>query len=173
MASKIFRPLKFGKETFHATSYDEQSFVMNYLLESGGAVPPHVHKHMDEHFLVKRGVMTFTVAGKKIMKQQGEDVFVPKGVTHAIKNAGTDQVEMVVTYSPCADTHRMFEIIVALDAENPGSMMNMVKYFYLAPRLGLKEFSSPRPAFVMHILTFIVTVMGKLSGWDKLIAKFR
>lgn len=172
MANTIFRPLKFGKETFHPKSYDENSFVMDYALEIGGGVPPHIHKHMDEHFLVQEGVMTFTVGGKKIVKKKGEDIFVPKGVTHAIKNAGTEQVKMLVTYSPCLDTHRMFEIITALDEEKPGSVVNMMKYFYLAPRLGMKEFSSPSPVFIANVLSAIVLVIGKLSGWDKLVARF-
>ena len=60
-----------------------------------------------------------------------------------------------------------------LDATNPGSKMSMVKYFYIYPRLGLKEFSAIHPPFAMSIMSGIVTVMGKLSGWDKLVNQFR
>ena len=51
--------------------------------------------------------------------------------------------------------------------------MSMVKYFYIYPRLGLKEFSAIHPPFAMSIMSGIVTVMGKLSGWDKLVNQFR
>ena len=173
MAIDIFRPFKFGKETFHAQSFDENSFVMNYKMERGGMVPAHAHVHMDEYFAVVKGEMKFKVNGKTIIKKAGEELMIPKGTGHSIANAGREEVEMTVKYMPCADTHRMFEILAILNESKPGSMINMMKYFYLVPRLGLKEFSAPRPAFVTGIMNGMVTVMGTLSGWDKLINQFR
>lgn len=67
--TNIFRPLRMGKEVFHPQSYDERSFVMNYTLEKGGMVPPHLHVHMDEYFSVVRGEMKFIVNGKTIIKK--------------------------------------------------------------------------------------------------------
>lgn len=173
MSVDIFKPIQMGKEIFHPKSYDENSFVMDWSIEAGGSVPPHVHNHMNEHFIITKGEITFQVNGKKITKKQGEEFFVPKGTTHAVNNAVKGQSCMTVTYSPCSDTHRMFQILAILDIENPGSMINMMKYFYLVPRLGLKEFSSIRPAFLMSIMDGIVSVWGKIAGWDKLIAKFK
>ncbi|MBK7762688.1 MAG: cupin domain-containing protein [Bacteroidetes bacterium] len=173
MTTNIFRPIKFGKEIFHAKSYDENSFVMDWRVEAGGKVPPHIHYHMDEHFSITQGEIIFHVNGEKITKKSGEDFFVSKGTLHSVTNANKGQSAITVTYSPCADTHRMFHILAALDEENPGSVMNMMKYFYLVPRLGLKEFSSIHPAYLMNILNHTVTFIGKLSGWDKLIAKFK
>ena len=115
----------------------------------------------------------FTVNGEKITKQVGDTLLVPKGTPHSIKNPGKGQIGLTVKYSPCADVHRMFQIVAALDETNPGKVMNMVKYFYLSPRLGLKDFSTPQPAFAMTIISGIVTLIGKLSGWDKLIAQFK
>ena len=142
-------------------------------MEAGGMVPPHVHKYMDEHFTVTKGEILFTVNGEKIIKKEGEVLLVPKGIRHSIKNPVKGQIGLTVKYSPCSDTHRMFEIVATLDQANPGSIMNMVKYFYLAPKLGLKEFSTPQPAFAMIVISAVVTVMGKLYGWDKLISKFK
>lgn len=173
MTTNIFHPYKMGKEMFHPQSYDENSFVMNYTLEAGGGVPPHAHVHMDERFSILEGECTFMVNGEKVVKKKGEELFVEKGVVHSVKNTSNGQIAMLVTYSPCADTHRMFEILCALDEENKGSMMNMVKYFYLYPRLGLKEFSAPKPAWLGGILRGVVTVMGKVAGWDKLVGRFR
>ncbi len=173
MTTNIFRPIKFGKEVFHAKIYDENSFVMDWTVESGGSVPPHIHYHMDEYFKISKGEIIFQVNGKKIVKGVGEEFFVPKGTVHSVTNAIKGDSAMTVKYSPCGDTHRMFEILSALDDENPGSTMNMIKYFYLVPRLGLKEFSTVHPPFLMSIITGVVTLMGKLSGWDKLIFKFK
>lgn len=170
--SNIFVPLKFGKETFHARSFDEQSFVMNYKLEPKGKVPNHLHKFMDEHFLVTKGEMTFKVDGKTIIKKVGEEIMVPKGITHSISNKGKEEVEMVVTYSPCSDTDKMFEIITTLNTTKPNSMVNLMKFFYVSPRLGHNEFSSPQPAFIGSILNGMVSIYGKLAGWNKLVVQF-
>ena len=173
MTTDIFRPIKFGKEVFYPKSYDENSFVMNWTVEAGGKVPPHVHFHMDEHFKIMIGEVLFEVNGEKIIKTVGEEFFVPRGIIHSVTNAIKGQASMTVTYSPCADTHRMFQILSTLDNEKPDSMMNMMKYFYLVPRLGLKEFSTIHPAFLMNMVTGIVNLMGKLSGWNRLVDKYK
>jgi quercetin dioxygenase-like cupin family protein len=173
MTTDILKPIKLGKEVFHPKSYDENSFVMDWTVEAGGKVPPHVHYHMDEHFKITKGEITFQVNGEKITKKDGEEFFVPKGTVHSVTNAIKGQSGMTVKYSPCADTHRMFQILSTLDKENTGSIMNMMKYFYLVPRLELKEFSAVSPVFLMSIMNGIITIMGKLSGWDKLVDRFR
>ncbi len=173
MAVNIFRPIKFGKEVFIPKSFDQSHFTMDWWMEAGGKVPNHLHRYMDEHFTVTEGEVLFESKEEKIVKKAGETFFVPKGITHSVSNKSKNTICVTVKYSPCSDTHRMFEIVSTLDEENPGKMMNMVKYFYLAPRLGLQEFSTPQPQFIMNIISGIVTVMGKISGWDKLIPKFR
>ncbi|MBL7812254.1 MAG: cupin domain-containing protein [Bacteroidetes bacterium] len=173
MKEDIFRPIKFGKEIFHPKFYDENSFLMEWTVEAGGGVPPHVHYHMDEHFIISKGEIAFKVNGVKMIKKSGEEFFVPKGTIHSVTNISQGQSEVTVKYSPCADTHRMFQILSTLDREKPDSMINMMKYFYLVPRLGLREFSSIRPAFLMSLMNIIVTLTGKLAGWDKLITKFK
>jgi len=173
MTTNIFRPIKFGKEVFHAKHYDENSFVMDWTVETGGKVPPHVHHHMDEHFNITQGEFIFDVNGEKISKKKGETFFIPKGTIHSVANAVKGISAITVTYSPCADTHRMFQILADLDEQKPGSMLNMMKYFYLVPRLGLKEFSTIHPAFVMNMVTGIVNLIGKLSGWNRLVDKYK
>lgn len=173
MSTAIFKPIKLGKEEFLAISYDLDSFVMDWTVQAGGKVPPHVHHHMDEHFKVTEGEILFQVNGKRIIKKVGEEFFVPKGTVHSVTNIVKGQSAMRVKYTPCADTHRMFEIIIDLDQNKPGSMVNMIKYFYLVPRLGLKEFSAISPKFIMSTMNSFATIIGKLSGWDKMISKYK
>jgi len=78
---------------------------------------------MDEHFTVSKGEILFQVNGEKIIKKAGEEFFVPKGIVHSVTNMIAGQAAMRVKYTPCADTHRMFEIIVDLDQSKPGSMV--------------------------------------------------
>jgi quercetin dioxygenase-like cupin family protein len=173
MKVNIFREIKLGKEIFIPKHYDENSFVMDWIMQAGGKVPTHFHNYCDEHFIINKGEILFTINGQKITKKQGQELTIPKGTPHAITNTSNDKVQVTVSYSPCADTHRLFEILVQLDEKNEGNPVNMIKYFYLAPRLGLREFSTPSPAFILTILKTLSSLMGKLLGWHKLIDKFK
>ncbi|HNV97764.1 MAG TPA: cupin domain-containing protein [Chitinophagales bacterium] len=159
-------------ETFHPISADADAFVMDWELAKGGSVPAHFHAHMSEHFSVTEGEAEFIVKGEKIVKRAGEELFVPLGDVDGICNKSMHPVRMRVTYSPASDTRRMFEIIVALTAEAPRSAMNMVKYFYVAPRIGLKPFSTPSPAFINGLLNGIASFMGFVGGWKKYVRTF-
>jgi len=142
---------------------------MDWTLEKGGKVPTHLHKHMDEHFLVTKGEVTFRVNKEKIVKKTGEELFVPKMTPHSILNNTNETIGLTVTYTPCSDTHRMFEIIARVDPEGKGSPVNMLKYFYIAKRTGLKEFSEIQPPFAMKLIHGLISIVGTIGGWRKLI----
>jgi quercetin dioxygenase-like cupin family protein len=169
----IHEPFSFEKQTFKCVSYNETEFIMDWTMESGGTVPTHTHEFSDEFFFITKGSVKFTVDGETIYKKAGEELLIKKNIPHSITNDTKEEIAVNVKYSPCADIHRMFTIMATLNKSNPGSSVNIMKYFYLVSRLRLKSFSTPQPKFVFWILTLIVTIAGKLSGWDKLIDKFR
>lgn len=117
--------------------------------------------------------MKFNINGKIILKKAGEEIMVPKGTKHSIANKGQEQVEMIVKYVPCADTHRLFQILTTLGETKPVTMKTMMQAFYITKQLKLKPFSTPQPAIVNSIIVSIITFIGKLSGWDKLVSKFK
>lgn len=173
MLTDIFKPISIGREVFTPVMYDEDRFVMDWTMNAGGTVPTHIHEYSDEHFVVTKGTVNFSVNGSLVIKRVGEELFVPKGVPHGISNATLQEIGLRVTYSPCADVHRMFEILSVLNTKSPGSAVNMVRYFYIYPRLGLKPFSSIPSAVIANLLQAFVTIIGKLAGWDKLVSQFR
>jgi quercetin dioxygenase-like cupin family protein len=71
MSINIFRPIRLGKEVFHPKSYDENSFVMDWSIESGGKVPSHAHMHANEHFRITSGEITFVLNGEKTIEEVG------------------------------------------------------------------------------------------------------
>jgi quercetin dioxygenase-like cupin family protein len=172
MKAIIYKPFSFEKQTFQCISYSESEFIMLWTLEPNGRVDPHFHKHSHEHFKITKGVAQFSVNGEKIIKKEGEELLVKKGIIHSIRNNSKEQIEVIVTYTPCADIHRMFIIMATLEQSNPGSSVNIAKYVYLAPRLGLKEFSTPQPEFVYKSLSVLVSVAGFFFGWKNLKEKF-
>ena len=172
MSTNIFTSIPFGKETFHPIRYDASVFEMDYTIQAGAGVPSHVHNHMQEKFIILDGEMTFTMDGKKEVRQAGDEIIIPMGTVHAIKNTGKTIASMKVSFEPCADTHRFFEIYVELEKDHPKSSLNIMKYFYLVKALGLKEFSSIHPPFMMRTLNGMIQLMGAIQGWHKLIPKF-
>ncbi len=169
----VFQPFSFEKQTFRCISFNESEFVMNWKMEPKGKVDPHIHKYSDEHFHLIKGEVQFKVGGETMIKKQGEELFVEKGIVHSIVNNTDEEIEVRVTYSPCADIHRMFFIMATLNLSRPGSSVNIAKYFYLSPRLGLKDFSTPQPEFFFKIISVIISIAGKLFGWGKLVHKFK
>ncbi len=173
MKTGIFHTVILGKESFTPIEYNADKFVMDWTMEAAGKVPEHIHEYSDEHFVVTKGIVSFKVGGKFIVKKSGDELFVPKGIPHSIVNTTGSQIALRVTYTPCADVHRMFEILTELNTKSPGSAVNMMRYFYIYPRLGLKPFSTIPSPFIMSLLHGFVTITGKLSGWDKLVNQFR
>ena len=169
----VHEPFSFEKQTFQCVSFTESEFVMNWSMEPKGKVDPHLHKYSDEHFLITKGEVQFKVDGETFVKKQGDDLLVKKGIVHSIVNKTGEDIEVIVTYSPRADIHRMFFIMAALDKSNPGSSVNIAKYFYLVPRLGLKEFSTPQPEIVFKMIALILTTVGTFLRWGKLVKKFK
>lgn len=92
---------------------------------------------------------------------------------HSAKNVFDGQSAALVTFSPSADTGKLFEIVDSLDQTNPGKVMNMIKAVYITHKLGLREFSTPQPEWVAKMLWAIVKAIASLSNWNKLVEKFR
>lgn len=172
MTPNIFRPFKFGKEIFHPKSFDENSFVMNFKMERHTAVPPHKHVHTTEHFRVLKGDVTFTVDGKKVFKKAGEELLVPKQMPHSI-STGESEVEMTVTFVPCADTHHLFQILATVEPTYAVTINTMGKALYVMLQMKLRQFSNPHPAIANSVINAIIILYGKISGWDKLYYKYR
>ncbi len=162
-----------GKETFQPTLTNDNTFKMDWWLEKGGGVPPHIHYYMDEHFEVLQGPVSFLVDGKKIIKNTGETLLVPKGLKHGIKNESNNTINVRVIYTPELDVIKMFKIIACLDEKTPGSAINMVKYFYLYPRLGLKSFSEIPSKPIMSFMHSMLSFIGFFTGWKKLVAEIQ
>lgn len=173
MAIDIYQKFVLGKETFHPLKSDSDTFQMDWWMEPGGTVPQHIHRYMDEHFEIISGTATFIVGGKKVTKNKNDELFIPKGVAHGIKNNSSEILNIKVTYTPAADTAHMFKIIAFLNQKYPGQASNMVKYFYMYPKLGLKPFSEFPSPLIMRTLAPILNMVGFLAGWKKLVKAYK
>lgn len=169
------RELKLGSETFIPNSFDETHFAMDWTMAGGGMVPTHFHRHMDEHFTVTTGPVTFTVNGEQIVKQTGETLLVPKMQPHSIKNSTKQPVALRVHYTPNADTQKMFQSWALFTDEGDGMLTGMLKWWYVQDKLGWKKFSEPADGMgrvMFGILGSIAMLAGRVRGWDKYLNRF-
>lgn len=70
--------------------------VHETVLEPGGAPHPPHHHEGEEMFLVIRGTLQVTIAGKVSEMGPGSMVFVASGDEHGIHNAGNSQAQYFV-----------------------------------------------------------------------------
>lgn len=68
-------------------------------VKMGEIAPGHSHPNCNEFILLTRGSVEHVFGGEKRILQAGESAFVPAGVVHSIRNLGTGEAQMIVTYS--------------------------------------------------------------------------
>jgi Mannose-6-phosphate isomerase len=60
----------------------------------------HLHRSFEEAFYVVEGEVQFQLGVEEIRARPGSAVLVPAGVPHCFRNAGTEDVELIVVASP-------------------------------------------------------------------------
>ncbi len=174
-ANILNREIPLGKEKFIPRSFDENNFVMDWECTKGGMVPPHFHRHMDEHFTVTKGEVTFTVNGGKIVKHEGETLLVPKMTPHSIKNNSDESIALRVTYTPNADAHKMFSAWATFHDDGDSLLTGFLKWLYLQKKLNWRKFSEPAHPVgtaIFAAMDGVALTLGKINGWDKYLDKF-
>jgi mannose-6-phosphate isomerase-like protein (cupin superfamily) len=66
----------------------------------GRKLPVHKHLNNDEVIFIQSGTGIFTLGEKTIEVKTGTVVFVPRGVWHGLENPGTENIRMVIQYTP-------------------------------------------------------------------------
>ncbi len=62
----------------------------------GNVTPPHLHRTTDETFLVESGEVEINLGGKLLHGRMGDVIYLPKGIPHAPKVRGNDNLTVVV-----------------------------------------------------------------------------
>jgi quercetin dioxygenase-like cupin family protein len=97
--------------------HGDQVLLVEVWVDPGGDVPPHIHPHVEERFLVLDGEVTFTAGRGKRRATAGETVVVPKGTRHAFRNTGTTEAHMRVRVRPPGDLEEYLTAVAALGSE--------------------------------------------------------
>ncbi len=76
--------------------------IIEWSIPPGEMIPPHTHTHEDECNYVLEGKLTCEIGGEVVVAPAGSYVIKPRGVSHALANAGTVPVRGLEIHSPGA-----------------------------------------------------------------------
>ena len=129
--------------TFLATGEDTGGafFMAEGLVLPGGGPPPHIHSREDESFYLLEGALTVQVGDQTRQASPGDFVYLPRGIAHSFRNAGKENVRMLVTVTP-AGLEKYFEEIFdpAVEGSGPPPLTEafIKRAMAAAPKYGLK-----------------------------------
>ena len=83
-----------------AESFGGTLSILEWGLPPGGMIPPHTHTREDECNFVLDGELTCDVGGQIWIAPAGSYVLKPRGVTHALCNAGTRPLRVLEILTP-------------------------------------------------------------------------
>lgn len=73
-----------------------QGYVVIY---KDGGIPAHSHPTV-ESYTILRGKGVMTVGDEERLLEEGDYVFIPKDIPHALHNCGDDELHMMFVYAP-------------------------------------------------------------------------
>ena len=94
--AEVIRP--FGiemKVMIAATQTGGTCSVVSAELKPGEGPPPHLHRDVDEYFLVVEGTISLVVEGQESTVTAGNLVLAPRGTTHSFKNVGASTARLL------------------------------------------------------------------------------
>jgi quercetin dioxygenase-like cupin family protein len=87
--------------------------LMEASIEPGRLIPPHVHSREDELFYVLEGELGVRIGDQAYHLGPGSYVFAPRGIPHALWNAGTQPNRGLAFISP-GGLEKYFEELAAV-----------------------------------------------------------
>ena len=109
--------------------------LIEMFLPPSGGPPPHLHEREEESFYILEGTLLFQVGDESLTAGAGAYVKTPRGVRHALKNAGTTPARVLVLVIP-AGIEKFFEEIGQPVDETP-SAQTLEKVREIAPKYGI------------------------------------
>ena len=105
--------------------------MFEFFVPVGAKVPlPHYHESFDETVYGLEGVMTFTVDRKTIELEQGQSMFIPKGIIHGFNNLSRQNAKALAVTTPGLMGAEYFqELAVIINAGGPPDMEKIKTVF--------------------------------------------
>ena len=116
--------------------------MFEFLVPVGAKVPlPHYHESFDETIYGLEGIMTFTVDGKTVGLEEGQSLFIPKGVVHGFNNLSQQNAKALAVSTPGLIGSEYFkELAIIVNGGGPPDIEKIKVVFKkhgLVPVMGL------------------------------------
>jgi quercetin dioxygenase-like cupin family protein len=96
--------------------------ALNIALAPGAGAALHRHRYEDETFAILGGVITFQLGVETRAVGAGGLVFIPRGLLHAFRNAGTEHATALIVVTPAGLEQYFAELGTLLGAaEQPAA----------------------------------------------------
>ena len=93
----------FGQEAHVLVSSQQTNdafCVLRVFASATNATPPHLHRATDETFLIESGEVEINCGGELLRGRKGDVLYLPKGIPHAPRVLGNDNLTAVVVCVP-------------------------------------------------------------------------
>lgn len=74
--------------------------VLRVSASPANVTPPHLHRATDETFLIESGEVEVNCGGELLRGREGDVIYLPKGIPHAPRVVGNDNLTVVVLCVP-------------------------------------------------------------------------
>src|SRR3712207_5380162 len=169
---ELVNPVTGLRTVFRKTARDTggELLQVDWIGEPGWTTgPDHVHPYQEERFEVLSGRLGLRVGGVERVLGAGEVVVAPAGSAHAARNAGDEEVRVLVDFRPALRTERAFETLAALARDGKTNKAGAPKN-PLRLALVLREFEEEiyfvrPPLAVQRVILGALAFIWRLLGY--------
>lgn len=86
-----------------------EDLLVDVWVEPGGNQPLHFHPALEERFEVLDGRFRFRLGRRRMVAHRGDEIVVPAGVKHSVKNVGNRAGSLRVEVHPAGELRAMLE----------------------------------------------------------------
>ena len=93
----------FGQEAHVLVSSQQTNgafCILRVFASAGNVTPPHLHRTTDETFLIESGEVEVNCGGEVLHGRRGDVLYLPKGIPHAPRVVGNDNLAVIVVCVP-------------------------------------------------------------------------
>lgn len=133
-----------------------------FLTPTGGVEFEHYHARQSETFRVRRGTLTLGVAGEKRTLGAGEELTIPPGTPHWLRNETSEEIEVEVEYRPALRSE-WWLLHSHAASDHLGRELTLVE---MAPHLwaGVEIYPSSPPRWVVRATYAVLSVVARILG---------
>lgn len=99
--------------------------MVEFVVQPGSLVPPHVHQNKNEVSFVTEGELGFMLGGEDTTASAGTTVMRPAGIPHALWNASGAPARMVEVYTPGGFERYFVELARVFAGDEPPRMSEL------------------------------------------------